>query len=106
MRSSSPVHSLAPSRTLLWAPALLVAGVACVVNAAHCHRLHCFLTGPLFLCAAVVTVLRGTEMVALPWAWIGFAIASGTVLAHLPEWITGKYVGTEHPARATNTDVR
>jgi hypothetical protein len=79
------------ARTLLWAPALLVAGGACIVNALHCHRLHCYLTGPLFLAAAVVTVLRGLEVLALPWIRIGTAFVGGTVLAHVPEWISGKY---------------
>ena len=78
-------------RTLLWTPALLVAGGACVVNALHCRRLHCYLTGPLFLAAAGVTVLRGFEIISLPWVWIGAAVVGGTVLVHLPEWIRGKY---------------
>ena len=34
-------------RLWLWTPALLVAGMACVVNAARCGRLHCYFTGPL-----------------------------------------------------------
>jgi hypothetical protein len=79
------------ARTLLWTPALLVAGAACVVNAFHCQRLHCYLTGPLFLAAAVVTVLRGFEVLALPWIWIGAAVVGGTVLAHILEWVSGKY---------------
>ena len=79
------------ARTLFWTPALLVAGTACVVNARHCHRLHCYFTGPLFLVAAVVTLLRGLEVVALPWVWIGAAIVGGAALAHVPEWINGKY---------------
>jgi hypothetical protein len=83
------------SRTLLWTPALLVAGAACLVNAARCQRLHCYLTGPLFLTAAVVTVLRGLDVVNLPWTWIGIAVPGGTALAHVPEWIVGKYRGTQ-----------
>ena len=78
-------------RTLLWAPALLVAGAACVVNALHCQRLHCYLTGPLFLAAGVVTLLRGLEVVLLPWSWIGAAVVGGALLAHVPEWLRGKY---------------
>ncbi|MGD9724318.1 MAG: hypothetical protein AB7U76_24025 [Pirellulales bacterium] len=33
--------------------------------------MHCYLTGPLFLVAALVTVLRGFDVVALPWTAIG-----------------------------------
>lgn len=79
------------ARTLVWAPALLVAGGACVVNAHRCHRVHCYLTGPVFLIAALITVLRGFDVVALLWTAIGAAVVAGTVLAHIPEWVGGKY---------------
>jgi hypothetical protein len=72
-----------------------------VVNAAHCRRLHCYLTGPLYLLAAGLTVLSGLDLVALPWTWIGGAIAGGTVLAHVPEWIGVKYLRAGQPACAT-----
>lgn len=82
-------------RTLVWTPALLVAGGACVVNARRCHRLHCYFTGPLFLIAALITVLRGFDVVALPWTLIGAAVVVGTVLAHIPEWVGAKYRATQ-----------
>lgn len=37
---------------LLWLPAFLVMGAACLANAARCGRVHCYVTGPLFLLAA------------------------------------------------------
>src|SRR6058998_1339753 len=43
-------------RMLLWTPAFAVAGVACIVNAAQCGRVHCYITGPLYLLAAVATL--------------------------------------------------
>src|SRR5205823_5920578 len=52
-------------RMLLWTPAFAVAGVACVVNAAHCGRVHCYVTGPLYLLAAIATLLAGMEFVPL-----------------------------------------
>lgn len=79
------------ARMWLWAPALLVAGVACVVNAARCGRLHCYFTGPLFVLAAVATFLRGLEILPVPWNSIGWSLIGGTLLAHIPEWIAGKY---------------
>jgi hypothetical protein len=79
-------------RMLLWTPALVVGGVACLVNAAHCGRLHCYVTGPLYLLAALATVLVGAELVPLPWAWVGWAVAGGTILAYIAEWIRGKYL--------------
>ena len=42
---------------LLWIPAFLVMGAACLANAAQCGRLHCYITGPLFLVAAVYAAL-------------------------------------------------
>lgn len=80
-------------RMLLWTPALVVAGGACVVNAGRCGRLHCYMTGPLYLVAAVATVLVGVEAIALPWSWIAVALVGGTLLAYAVEWIQGKYVG-------------
>ena len=79
-------------RMLLWTPAFVLAGVACVVNAAQCGRLHCYITGPLYLLAAVATVLAGTDLVALRWSWIGGAVVGGTILAYVPECVRGKHV--------------
>lgn len=44
---------------LLWIPALLVMGAACLASTARCGRVHCYVTGPLFLLAAVYVALRG-----------------------------------------------
>ena len=79
-------------RMLLWAPAFAVAGVACVVNAAQCGRLHCYITGPLYLLAAVATLVAGMEFVPLRTSWIGGAVVGGTILAFVPEWVRGKYL--------------
>jgi hypothetical protein len=76
----------------LWAPALLAAGTACLINAARCGRLHCYFTGPLFLLAAGVTLLRSLGIAPIRWNWILWALFVGTPLAHVPEWIRGKYV--------------
>jgi hypothetical protein len=80
------------TRMFLWAPALLVAGTACVVNARRCGRLHCYVTGPLYLVAAVASVLAGTQLVTVPWSWIAVWVVGGTILAYVPEWLRGKYV--------------
>jgi len=34
-------------------------GVGCVINAARCGRLHCYLTGPVFLIGALAIALVG-----------------------------------------------
>ena len=42
-----------PGLLLIRAAACVVMGLACLVNAARCHRLHCYITGPYFLLLAV-----------------------------------------------------
>ena len=81
-------------RALLWIPSLAVAGSACVANAWHCGRLHCFLTGPLFLLGAVGTLLDAAGLVAIDWRWVLIAIVAGTAGSYGLEWIRGKYVRT------------
>ena len=81
----------AEARVWLWTPALLMAGAACSANAARCGRLHCYLTGPLYLLGAMAALLRGLDIVSLPWSWIGYGLLGGTLMAYIPEWIRGKY---------------
>ena len=75
----------------LWIPAFLVMGVACIANAARCGRLHCFITGPLFLLAAVYLALSGFHLVPAGSVlfWLPFGIAF--VLARLAEFPLGTY---------------
>jgi hypothetical protein len=40
------------ARTWLWIPSFTVMGAACLINARRCGRLHCHLTGPLFVFGA------------------------------------------------------
>ena len=76
---------------LLWIPALLIMGAACLANAARCGRLHCYVTGPLFLLAAVYVVLWGFHLVPMQLGTFLFAILAVTVLAYLAEIPLGKY---------------
>ena len=62
------------------------------MNAARCGRVHCYITGPLYLLAAVATLLAGMEFVPLRSSWIGGAVIGGTILAYVPEWVRGKYL--------------
>lgn len=79
----------APSlRAALWIPSFAVMGIACLANARRCGRLHCFLTGPLFLFGSVATALD-----AGPWLVL-VIVAAGTVAAFALEWLRGSYVGT------------
>lgn len=51
----------------LWTLALLVAGGACIVNAARCGRRHCHFTGPLYLLGAAATLLDGLRLLSIYW---------------------------------------
>lgn len=81
------------ARPWLWIPSLVIAGAACVANASRCGRLHCFVTGPLFLLGALATLLGAVGMVTIDWRWVLGAVIAGTVAAYGLERIRGKYVG-------------
>ena len=53
------------ARVWLWVPAFVMMGVGCLANTARCGRIHCYVTGPLFLLAAVFVVLSALGMVPL-----------------------------------------
>lgn len=82
-------------RTVVWTLALVVMGVACLVNASRCGRLHCYLTGPFFLLTAVITLLFGLGILHLGrngWGLISAILVIGAVaLSCLPEMFLGKY---------------
>ncbi|HKV97707.1 MAG TPA: hypothetical protein VJR90_09485 [Gammaproteobacteria bacterium] len=70
-------------------------GVACLVNARGCGRRHCFYTGPLFLLAAVASLLYGLQVLPLGpdgWNWIIGVTVVGSLLACCGlETMFGKY---------------
>jgi len=74
-----------PMRSVLWVPAFVIAGISCVVNARRCGRFHCFLTGPLYLLAAIATVAGA------PASWIALSVVGGTIAAYAVEHGRGKY---------------
>lgn len=93
--------TLSNSLAFIWTPAFLLMGGACAYNARTCGRLHCFLTAPLFLLAGTLSLLNGLGLTTAPWGWIGGGVVLGTVLAHTPEWIRGKYVSDVPPREPT-----
>ncbi len=84
------------ARPLLWIPSLAVAGAACLVNASRCGRLHCFVTGPLFLLGAIATLLDASGVLAIDWRWILAAVTLGTGIGYGLDWLRGTYVEVEH----------
>jgi hypothetical protein len=81
--------------TAVWTVSFTVMGAACLVNARRCGRRHCFYTGPLFLIAALLSVLYGLGILPLGrhgWNWISGMAATGAVLACFGlERLMGKY---------------
>jgi len=79
------------ARPLLWIPALLVMGAACVANAARCGRRHCYMTGPVYLLAAVYVGLSAFHLAPMrPDAFL-CAVFCITALACLAEGPLGRY---------------
>jgi hypothetical protein len=82
-------------RAITWAVALATMGVACLVNALRCRRVHCYLTGPFFLLMAFVSLSCGLNILPLGaygWNLIGLTVLVGAiVLCCVPEVLLGKY---------------
>jgi len=82
-------------RTVVWTVALATMGVACIVNALRCGRVHCYVTGPFFLLMALVALSYGLGFLHLGgngWDLLGLATLIGAIaLWCLPEMFLGKY---------------
>lgn len=85
-----------PLRTVVWSSALVWMGVACILNALRCGRIHCYLTGPFFLLMAIIVPLHGSGLVSLGphgWWWLGLVLIAvgGGLLWYVPERVWGRY---------------
>ena len=82
-------------RTAVWTVALATMGMACIVNALRCGRVHCYLTGPFFLVMALVALSYGLGILRLGgngWNLLGLITLIGALaLWYLPEMFLGKY---------------
>lgn len=86
---------------IVWPIVLTFMGVACLLNARRCGRIHCSVTGPFFLLLALVGLLYGLDVIPLGttgWSMLSITlIVGGIVFICIPEWIFGRYrrdVGT------------
>jgi hypothetical protein len=78
-------------RVWLWVPAFAVMGAGCLANAVRCGRIHCYVTGPLFLLAAVFVALSGLGVVSLhPGLFLLIVLGAGC-LALCAEIPLGRY---------------
>jgi hypothetical protein len=78
-------------RVWLWVPAFAVMGAGCLANAVRCGRIHCYVTGPLFLLAAVFVALSGWGIVALHPGLFLLVVFGTCCLALCAETLFGKY---------------
>ena len=78
-------------RPVLWIASLGVAGVLCVTNAVRCHRLHCYITGPVFLAGALLTALNAAGITHIPWMKLGWGVIIGAAAGMTVEMFAGKY---------------
>ena len=77
----------------IWAALFVWMGAACLVNARRCHRLHCYISGPVFLLGAVATGLLAFGVPLGPHA-LNNTVSITLVLALLsfvPEMIWRRY---------------
>ena len=82
-------------RTAVWTVGLATMGMACIVNALRCGRVHCYITGPFFLVMALVALSYGLGILHLGgngWNLLGLITLIGAVaLWYMPEMFLGKY---------------
>ena len=79
-------------RAVVWSTGLTLAGGLCLANAVRCGRLHCHITGPLFLVGGILSGLRGLGFLSWSWNLIGVVMVVGLAAAYLPERFVRKYL--------------
>ena len=90
--AASSVLRDSPIKAGIWTAAFTQMGLACLVNASRCGRVHCYFTGPFFLLGALASLLQGLGTLRLGWDRLGVAmLVGGVALGRLPEMIRGKY---------------
>ncbi|MCH7850763.1 MAG: hypothetical protein IH845_03930 [Nanoarchaeota archaeon] len=66
-----------PYNNYLYVLFFLITGSLCLYNYKNCGRVHCKITGPLFIVIGVLALLRVMNIVSVTWdlIWIFFWIA-------------------------------
>lgn len=90
---------------VVWPTVLSFMGVACLLNARRCGRIHCYFTGPFFLLLAGLGLLYGLGVLPLGargWSTLSVALVVGSaILLCVPEWILGRYRSSSNVSNST-----
>lgn len=79
----------------VWAVGFAWMGSACLINAYRCHRLHCYIAGPVFLAGSVTSVLLALDAIPLGYHALNYVVAavlSLAILSFAPEMVWRKYI--------------
>ncbi len=83
------------TRTVLWTTGFSLIGIACLENVRRCRRRFCLGSGPVYVLAALVSLLYGVRVLPLGmhgWYWIlGATVAASLSFGLFLEKIYGKY---------------
>jgi hypothetical protein len=84
----------ARATALIWVVSFLWMGTGCILNARRCHRLHCYISGPVFFLGAAALALFVAGIALLgPHSLNNIVGLTLTValLSYVPEMIWRKY---------------
>jgi hypothetical protein len=90
--SNAPVARTTAS--LAWAAIFAWMGGACLVNAVRCGRVHCYVSGPIFLIGGLATTLLGLGVIDFGASGLSLIVSATLALAAATyglEWIFGRY---------------
>ena len=68
---------------MVWVAAFVWMGIGCLIKARRCHRLHCYISGPVLLFGAVVVDLIGFGAIDLGPHALNNVVSGTLVLALL-----------------------
>lgn len=81
---------------LIWAGAFVWMAAGCLLNAWRCHRVHCYISGPVLLAAGIAAAMLGFDLVTLGPRALSYVVWSAfglSLLSFAPEMLWRKYAG-------------